>query len=434
MLAPYFPPSGRVGAKRALRLARRLAAIGWRMTILTLDLQSSARLSEFTDETLLEGTEALNIVRVKAWLPGVPPIGLHGPTSRTEEGAIVAARIRHLRGRVIREMCLPDPLIGWAPFVLPAALKLVQQQRPHAIFAMARPFSSLVIGWLLSLRSGCSLILDYRDPWTSQTDPRSRPPLFRRPLERFLERAIARRATHVFFASPTRAQHYQDSICPSSPSKVSWLPNAIDEPHAHLTSQSASGETPFILHAGNLYGGRTLIPVLNALQALEREALLEPRHLIVEVRGTLDRTTQAFLEVSPQARSYLRVEAPLSYTRIRPRMQMARALLIVVAPEHSADIPAKIYDYLATERPILCLAPDNSEAGRLIRHLGAGIVVDPSDARALREAILTIMGNTRGGILREDRLSDFTVASLANRVELVLEGLQMAQRADHVPD
>src|SRR5208283_1059836 len=43
-------------------------------------------------------------------------------------------------------------------------------------------------------------------------------------------------------------------------------------------------------------------------------------------------------------------------------------------------VPSKLYSTLAAGRPMLVLAPEGSDAARVVRRLGCGVVVDPDDA------------------------------------------------------
>src|SRR5579864_329479 len=43
-------------------------------------------------------------------------------------------------------------------------------------------------------------------------------------------------------------------------------------------------------------------------------------------------------------------------------------------------VPSKLYPILASGRPVLVLAPENSDAARLVRRTGCGVVADPEDA------------------------------------------------------
>ena len=50
-------------------------------------------------------------------------------------------------------------------------------------------------------------------------------------------------------------------------------------------------------------------------------------------------------------------------------------------------VPSKLYSILAAGRPFLALAPEGSDAARVVRRVGCGVVVDPDDPAALAAAV-----------------------------------------------
>jgi hypothetical protein len=70
---------------------------------------------------------------------------------------------------------------------------------------------------------------------------------------------------------------------------------------------------------------------------------------------------------------------------------MARStlLLLVIEPFAQAKgmITSKLYEYLASERPVLGVGPPGGDAGTLLQNHDAGEVVAWNDARRARELI-----------------------------------------------
>jgi glycosyltransferase involved in cell wall biosynthesis len=62
-------------------------------------------------------------------------------------------------------------------------------------------------------------------------------------------------------------------------------------------------------------------------------------------------------------------------------------------------LSAKLFEYLAAERPILAAVPPDGEAAALVREAKAGVVVPPDDVTALREAVERLEACWRVGAL-----------------------------------
>jgi hypothetical protein len=79
-------------------------------------------------------------------------------------------------------------------------------------------------------------------------------------------------------------------------------------------------------------------------------------------------------------------------------MSRANVLLLLQPPgQHSAS--GKIYEYLATGRPILCIAPSDSLACRLVRDLAAGECASPDDVSEIEAAVERLYRRWREGKL-----------------------------------
>jgi colanic acid biosynthesis glycosyl transferase WcaI len=67
----------------------------------------------------------------------------------------------------------------------------------------------------------------------------------------------------------------------------------------------------------------------------------------------------------------------------------ANAFLLTVRDGYNdASVPSKLISYLATGRPVICAAPQDSTVAAVVREAQAGLVISPGDPGALAEAIL----------------------------------------------
>jgi glycosyltransferase involved in cell wall biosynthesis len=86
-------------------------------------------------------------------------------------------------------------------------------------------------------------------------------------------------------------------------------------------------------------------------------------------------------------------------------------------------LSAKVFEYLAAERPILAVVPPDGAAAELIRETRAGVVVAPEDVDAIREALVRLEGDWRSGKLNGAPLAPEVRARLSRqaRVEELAE-------------
>jgi colanic acid biosynthesis glycosyl transferase WcaI len=78
-----------------------------------------------------------------------------------------------------------------------------------------------------------------------------------------------------------------------------------------------------------------------------------------------------------------------------PRLLASSDVLLVPLDKEKAQmsVPSKLYNFLAAGRPVLGLAPPDSEVAALIRGTGCGEVVPPDDIPKIGEMILRMKGD-----------------------------------------
>ena len=107
--------------------------------------------------------------------------------------------------------------------------------------------------------------------------------------------------------------------------------------------------------------------------------------------------------------------------------EMAAAdVLLLYQPRGQRGSSGKIYEYLATGRPVLCVAPTDGVAARLVTEFDAGICAAPDDQPAIEEAIERLYETWSAGRLqatprvREEALRRFSRRELGCQLAEVL--------------
>jgi glycosyltransferase involved in cell wall biosynthesis len=146
------------------------------------------------------------------------------------------------------------------------------------------------------------------------------------------------------------------------------------------TQEVRGGYRFVLLHAGNLgfYGAwQTLV---EAAEALAEESV----GLVFVGEGAL----------KPRVESMVNGRRAVRFLSFRPAEQipnvMAAGDLHVVTVRRGLEgvvVPSKLYGILAAGRPVLAVAPPESDVTRIVRRYGCGVVADPEDPGSVVEAV-----------------------------------------------
>ena len=116
-------------------------------------------------------------------------------------------------------------------------------------------------------------------------------------------------------------------------------------------------------------------------------------------------------------------------------MEASNVLLVNQRPSVTdMSLPSKLTSYFAANRPVVAAASGDSETAREVEAAGAGYVVPPDDAHALREAILAVrsdgvavkLGSSARRYAERTLVSATALAEYDSFLEVVLNGSRPA--------
>jgi len=172
---------------------------------------------------------------------------------------------------------------------------------------------------------------------------------------------------------------------------------------------------------GTLYGSIDAAPVLKALGRLISEGRIDRRRFELRVVGNV--WIPGFS--APDGLSLVQT-GYLSHEEAIAEMSRSTALLLYV-PEASQAPSGKIFEYLAVERPVVCVTHPDNLAARLIRDWKAGEVAAPHDDEGIATALLSMYERWEAGELhasadaRQRVLAGYSRRELARRLGGVLD-------------
>jgi hypothetical protein len=164
-----------------------------------------------------------------------------------------------------------------------------------------------------------------------------------------------------------------------------------------------------LLHSGVIYPSERDPTCL--FEALSKLRLASPEvfeNLVVRFRAP---THIALLEGMAEragVRSAIQIVEPVSYSEAALEMQRADGLLILQASNCNSQIPAKFYEYLGANRPVLILTDFSGDTAWAARQAGLNSIAPLDDADKILAAILDFVSNTSGALPNAESLSSNT--------------------------
>jgi glycosyltransferase involved in cell wall biosynthesis len=373
VLAYFFPPAGGAGVQRTLKFVKYLAQLGW-------------------DATVVAPRERAYRLRDNSFLADVPPTTHVRRTAALPVARYLGFGLHKLQlARLSSYAVWPDGGLGWAPFAFLATLRAVRRDRPDVVFSTSAPYGSHLVALLVARLTGLPWVADFRDEWTANPHLADQP----RPLARLserAERAITNAATKVVVA----ADYFRLSGLPEDDPRRIVIANGVDDDDFPADSAPGPPADRFVLsHVGTLYALQDPSLALRVIAGLTARGAMEAQSVEVRLVGNVwipDFTYPSGLRV--ETTGYI------EHSRAVAEMRAATVLLLYVTASSLAP-SGKLFQYLASGRPVLCLAREDNLASRLVREWQAGVTADPHDEAAIEEGVLTLWRRWR-----EDGLPD----------------------------
>ena len=371
VLAYLFPPLGGAGVQRTLKFVRYLEPLGWDATVIS----TRSRRYPARDGSLLKEVPAGTRVVRTSELPLL------------RWASMVPYRLR--LQRLYSLLTWPDGGSGWAPFAFSAALRAARKEEPDAIFSSSAPYSSHLVALAVARLTGTPWVADFRDEWAANPHRTEQPRVLRRLAETC-------RARH---RSPCEPRGRCGGLLSARrPSCRRSTPHGDCQRRGRGRPASAGGPSSdrFVLaHVGTVYESIDPSPVLRALASLVERGEIDGDRVEVRLVGS-----NWLPDFSPPRGLRVEQTGYVEHARAVEEMCAATALLLYV-PSSSLAPSGKLFEYLASGRPLLaCVHPDNL-AARLVREWDAGVVADPHDEQDIEQALLTLWRRWR-----EDGLPD----------------------------
>jgi glycosyltransferase involved in cell wall biosynthesis len=361
VLAYFFPPLGGGGVQRTLKFVRYLEPLGWDATVIT------TRSSHYRarDPSLLEDLpDGTRVIRTRA-VPLARWLGL------------VFHRLKLVR--LHAWVTWPDGGFGWAPFAVLAGLRAARRERPDVLYSSSAPQGGHLAALVIRRLTGIPWVADFRDEWSADVYRSDQPRALSR-LAACAERTITSSACRVVVA----ASYFRLAGLPQGDQRRIEIPNGADEADFPDVSPPPPPGRFVLAHVGTVYGIRDPTPVLRALERLVARREIDGDRLEVRLVGSL------WLDgFSPPPGIRVENTGYVEHARAVAEMCAATALLLYM-PGSSLAPSGKLFEYLASGRPVLCIAPAENLASRLVHELDAGVVADPGDEAGIEEAILAL--------------------------------------------
>jgi len=298
-----------------------------------------------------------------------------GLISNTKKQSVLEKLLLFVRGNFF----IPDARVSWVRPSVSFLSDYITAHQIDTIITTGPPHSLHLIGLQLKQKHALKWVADFRDPW-SQIGYHKKLKLssFAQKKHKKLEAAVLQTADQLVVTSlKTKTLFLELTTTP-----IQVLTNGFD---FEVTSDSTLDSKFTLSHIGSLHEGRNpsvLWRVLSELLA-ESEAFATAfqLNLIGNISAEVMDTLKRFgLENYICNRGYVPHNTLLEYQK--------KTQLLLLIEEDSKEteyiIPGKLFEYMASKRPIIAIGPEVSDIEKIINQTRSGTYFRYDEATPLR--------------------------------------------------
>lgn len=416
----YWPPAGGPGVQRWLKFVKYLPDFGWKPTVFIPENPSYP----IIDETLAkEVSKDLEIIRTKIWEPYQIAELFGKDNKKFKAGQFDVGKNQTWKSKlsiwVRGNFFIPDARVFWVKPSAKFLKKYLKENHFDAVVTTGPPHSMHLIGLELKKEfPNLKWIADFRDPWTEisyykhlkltrSSDKKHRD----------LEEQVFKTADITLATSYTDAENFRkkgaNAVC---------ITNGFDrEANSEAKIESKNFTISYVGVLEQLRNPEVLWKVLNDIIAENPDF---ENDFELKFVGRVDDKILSEIENSALKNSLSNL-GYLSHSKANAEMQDSDLLLITNFPDDSSKgiIPGKIFEYLATGKPILSFGPQDSDVKRILSETHAGKHFSYQDAASLKEFILNQYQNWKSGSSSSHikNIEKFSRKNLTEKLSQILE-------------
>ena len=424
IISYYWPPTGGSGVQRWVKFAKYLPSEGWQPVIYTPENPEQLAVDESLAAEVPEAAEVVKTRIIEPYELYKKLLRRSGHSKEAVEVNPVNAQNKSLlqkaamwvRGNLFR----PDPRCLWIGPSVRFLKKYLSEHPVDLIVSTGPPQSMHMIGLRLSRETGLPWIADFRDPWTKifYFKHLSMTPATER-WHKKMEKMVLDEASAVVAVSPLVQQEFQAM----TDTPVELITNGFDEcdfSSEPCTQAYGGASQEFTITHTGLFAADGNPTVLWDVLAEKCHADEAFRKLLrIKLIGKTDDQILKALKDRGLESSLINMGYQTHSVAVDQQRQASVLILpLRKEPEYRAVLPGKLFEYLASQRPILGIGQPDGAMAMIVNETGTGTVIDWNDKEGISQYIEQCWKRHLEGRLSSDGadLSRFTRRSLTRRM------------------
>ncbi|MEN6445215.1 MAG: glycosyltransferase [Candidatus Cloacimonas sp.] len=413
----HFPPTGGSGVQRGMKFAKYLPQFGFNPIILCADYRCLKQTKDYT--LLKELPLSIKIYRTFTldanWFFKL----------------LWGLKLNKVVTFLQRCILIPDIEVLWLPFAFLKLKKILATNHIDLVFISAPPYSPLLLTKYFKHRSQLKVCADFRDPWSFGIGRKFiNPPKFIKKKENQWEKEIVTLADKIICVNNKMVDEFRQLYNKIPEDKFCCITNGYDELDFQVSLKTSKSDKLNIIYTGSFYDSLQPQILWQALIELINKEEIDPHKIVFKIYG---KNSPNFVlgkyyqdnRISNMVHFYGYVDHKYSIKSL----QTADLLLLYsgFGKTQRTFIPAKVYEYLRSGKPIFAVIDPLSASSEILLPGNTTFLADSSSCNSIQDTFLNIYKNWEQGNLKVepnwDYIKNFERQTLTAKLVEILSAL-----------
>ena len=430
ILTYYWPPSGGAGVQRWVKFVKYLREFDWEPIVYIPENPHYPVIDKSFGKDIPNDIE---IISHPVWEPYSFYKKFMGMKKEeaVQHGFIQEKKRSNLKSKVslwVRSnFFIPDARKFWIkPSIKYLTNYFTDNEKPDVIISTGPPHSMHLIGLGLKKNLNIPWVADFRDPWTgidfySQLNLTKLADSYHHKLEK----RVLTNADKVIAVG----WHMAEELKGLGAKDVEVITNGFDESDFKDSIKGVKNKKFTISHIGSLNKDRNPTILWPALKEIIAKDEVFKKSFKLKLVGKVDHFVLDSIEENGLS-EYLEKIDYLPHNEISKVLTSSDLLLLLLndTPNIEGIVTGKIFEYLASQRPILCIGSSTGDAARIINKTKSGKAVNFDDKSKIKTFLLSEFEsfiNNDSPISITENINEFSRKNLTERLVRVLDGVMV---------
>ena len=381
----YWPPSGGSGVQRWLKMSKYLPENGWQPVVYTAEDAEYPVEDPSLQNDVAPEAEVIRRPIVEPYTFYKRFLGIR-KSEKVKAGFINEGKKKSgwkeklsvwIRGNFF----IPDARCWWISPSVKFLSKYLKEHPVDAIISTGPPHSMHLIAKTLHKKLNIPWVADFRDPWTDidfYHDLRLTKCADRK--HHRLEKQVLTEASKVVTVGWDCAKGLENH----GAENVHVITNGFDDvPENGITEQSQPDDVFTMSHVGIIGANR------NPEKFWEAAGEIDIPDFKIRLIGQTDNSVIESIKKN-NIEKFVEIIPYIPHNQVVEEQLKSHVLLLFVnnTPNAKGVLTGKLFEYLASGRPVLAVGPEDGDSAKIISETDSGIVVDFDDKEKMKSVIM----------------------------------------------